>query len=80
MVCIDLSSSYRTLVKRYFPNAKIVADRFHVIRLLNQLSMQTVHQIDPEMKYQRDTLAALKTKPDNLTPLGQNKRDRYLKP
>ena len=78
VVCIDLSSSYRALVKRYFPKAKIVADRFHVIRLMNQLSMKTFHEIDPEMKYQRGTLAALKTKPDNLTPLRLNKRNRYL--
>jgi transposase len=30
------------------------------------------------MKYQRGTLMALKTKPENLTPLGLNKRNRYL--
>ncbi len=78
VVCIDLSSSYRALVKRFFPNAKIVADRFHVIRLINQLSMQTFHQIDPAMKYQRGTLIALKTKPENLTPLRLSKRDGYL--
>ena len=78
VVCIDLSSSYRALVKRYFPNAKIVGERFHVIRLINQLSMQTLHQIDPGMKYQRGTLAAIKTKPENLTPLRLNKRNSYL--
>ncbi len=79
VVCIDLSSSYRSIIKHYFPNAKIVADRFHVIRLMNQLSMQTFHQLDPLMKYQRGTLAALKTKPQNLTPLRLNKRNSYLK-
>ena len=47
-------------------------------RAINQLSMQTFHQIDPAMKYQRGTLAALKTKPENLTPLRLNKRDSYL--
>jgi transposase len=78
VVCIDLSSSYRALVRRFFPKAKIVADRFHVIRLINQLSMQTFHQIDPDMKYQRGALMALKTKPVNLTPIRLNKRDRYL--
>jgi transposase len=78
VVCIDLSSTYRALVKKYFPNAKIVADRFHVIRLMNHMSMQTFHQIDPTMKYQRGTLAALKTKPENLTPLRLNKRNKYL--
>lgn len=34
-VIIDLSDSYKYFVKDYFPNAKIVADKFHVLRLLN---------------------------------------------
>ena len=34
VVCIDLSETYRAIVKRHFPNAMIVADRFHVIRLV----------------------------------------------
>ena len=33
--CLDLSSTYRSLVPQYFPQARIVADRFHVIRLIN---------------------------------------------
>jgi transposase len=32
---MDLSSAYRSLVHKYFPKARIVADRFHVIRLIN---------------------------------------------
>ena len=65
----DLSSSYRSIIKQYFPNALIVADRFHVVRLMNQLTMQAFHQIDPLMKYKRGTLNALKTKPENLTTI-----------
>lgn len=34
-VVMDLSRPYKTFVKDYFPNANIVADKFHVIRLLN---------------------------------------------
>lgn len=34
-VVIDLADSYKYFVKDYFPNAKIVADKFHVLRLLN---------------------------------------------
>jgi transposase len=33
---MDLSSTYRALVKKHFPNARIVADRFHVIRLISK--------------------------------------------
>ncbi|MCW8400937.1 transposase, partial [Legionella sp. PATHC038] len=78
VVCIDLSSSYRLLIRRYFPNAKIVADRFHVIRLLNQMSLQTYQQIDPQIKYQRGLLAALRTNEANLTIKRLNRRASYL--
>jgi transposase len=79
VICIDLSSSYRCLIQRYFPNAKIVADRFHVIRLMLQMCMQTYQDIDPGMKNQRGLLAALRTNPDNLTAKRLQKRDEYLK-
>lgn len=79
MVCIDLSSTYRALIKRYFPNAKIVADRFHVIRLMLHQCIQTYQEIDPKMKNQRGLLAALRTNPDNLTAERLKRRDEYLK-
>lgn len=78
VVCIDLSSSYRHLVKKYFPKAMIVADRFHVIRLLNHQCLQTYQQIDPGLKYQRGLLAALRTNPENLTEKRKQLRDEYL--
>ena len=34
-VSIDLSGSYRGLIKKVLPNADIVADRFHVMKLVN---------------------------------------------
>jgi transposase len=79
VVCIDLSSSYRHLIRQYFPNAKIVADRFHVIRLMHHLCMQTYQEIDPKIKNQRGLLAALRTNPENLTAKRLQKRDAYLK-
>lgn len=79
VVCMDLSSNYRFIVKRYFPNAKIVADRFHVIRLLNHQCMQTYQDIDPSIKNQRGLLAALRTNPENLNAKRLKKRDDYLK-
>lgn len=79
VVCIDLSSTYRNLIRRYFPNAKIVADRFHVIRLINQMALQSYQGIDNEIKYNRGLLAALRTKPENLSKRRKEKRDQYLK-
>lgn len=66
IICMDLSSSYRSLVRTHFPNAKIVADRFHVVRLIQQHFMELVRQIAPQVKNHRGYLAALRTHPDNL--------------
>ena len=35
-VSIDLSSNYKSLVKKLMPKAEIVADRFHVIKIVNE--------------------------------------------
>jgi transposase len=35
-VSIDLCGNYRGLIKRVLPNAEIVADRFHVMKQVNQ--------------------------------------------
>jgi len=61
LVCIDLSSGYRALVKKLFPNAQIVADKFHVLRLLHpeitkpQVQKLFVAVVGPEW---RDVAAA----------------------
>jgi transposase len=78
VVCMDLSRSYRHIIQRYFPNAKIVADRFHVVRLMNHLCLQTYHHLDPQMKYQRGILAALRMRLDKLTAKRKHKREAYL--
>lgn len=38
---LDFNSSDHTFIKRPFPNAKVVADRFHLIQMLNRLITQT---------------------------------------
>ena len=35
-VSIDLSGNYRGLVRKVLPNADIMADRFHVMKLVNE--------------------------------------------
>jgi transposase len=36
-VIIDLSKTYHRFARDFFPNAKIIADRFHVMRLFNNI-------------------------------------------
>jgi transposase len=68
VVCIDLSSSYRSLVEKWFPNARIVADRFHVVRLIQYHFLTLCRQIVPSLKHKGLSLRLLQTKPDNLQP------------
>jgi transposase len=78
VVCMDMSSTYRSIIRKYFPNAKIVTDRFHVIRLINHMFLKTCQQIDPSSKYQRGILKCLRKKPENLTELEKIRLESYL--
>ena len=46
VVVMDLSETYRNIAKNYFPKAMIVADRFHVVRLVNHHFLKTWSQLD----------------------------------
>ena len=35
LVALDMSDVYKGFARRFFPNARLVADKFHVLRLLN---------------------------------------------
>ncbi len=69
VVCIDMNSAYRHLVKNWFPNAKIVSDRFHVIRLVNHHFTKACKLIDEEnISYGRGgIMRALLCRQDRLT-------------
>ncbi len=44
-VTLDMSDSYRSFVKEFFPNAEMIADKFHVLRLLTPAINKTRVQI-----------------------------------
>ena len=75
---MDLSETYRKIVKQYFPNAKIIADRFHVIRLVNQHFLQVWNQQDPVGRKNRGLLSLMRRHHWNLTPEQQQKLFQYL--
>jgi transposase len=78
VVCIDLSSSYRALIRKYFPNAMIVADRFHVIRLVNQHFMAFWRLLDPVGSNNRGLLKLMRRHQQNLNADQRQKLDAYL--
>ena len=67
LICIDMSNSYRALIRRYFPRARIVADRFHVVRIIYHHFMELFRSIVPDLNHHRGKLAALRKRPDRLT-------------
>jgi transposase len=68
VVCIDLSNSYRAIVRRWFPRAKIVADRFHAIRLVGLHLLKLARQLCPPLGWNRAWLGLLRTRSDRLEP------------
>ena len=68
VVCMDLASVYRALVRKHFPNARIVADRFHVIRLINHHFLACWREIDPTGAKNRGLLSLMRRHRHNLKP------------
>jgi transposase len=78
VVCMDLSSSYRQLVRRWFPNAKIVSDRFHVIRLVQHHFLSFCRSMVPDIKHRRSLIKALRRNPENLTQTDQQRLEVFF--
>jgi transposase len=68
VVCIDLSSSYCSLIRRFFPNAQIVADRFHVVRVMEHHFTEVARQLAPAIAARKGQLGLLRKAPHKLTP------------
>ena len=78
VVCIDLSSSYRSLIRRYFPKARIVADRFHVVRVVQHHFMQLARLLVSNLKNHRGNLAALRRAPERLDEKQRSRLDKLF--
>ncbi len=77
VVCMDLSSSYRSLVRKHFPRARIVADRFHVIRTINHHFLACWKEIDPRGSKHRGLLSLMRRHRHNLDADQQLKLAAY---
>jgi transposase len=78
VVVIDLSETYRNLVRKNFPNAHIVADRFHVIRLINHHFMKVWQLIDPLGRKNRGLLSLMRRHEQNLTDFQKMRLETYF--
>lgn len=78
VVCMDLASVYRSLVRKHFPNARIVADRFHVIRIVNHHFLACWREIDAVGSRNRGLLSLLRRHRHRLSPEQQLRLGNYL--
>jgi transposase len=68
IVCMDLAIVYRSIVRKHFPKALIVADRFHVIRLINHHFLACWREIDPIGSKHRGLMSLMRRHRHNLKP------------
>lgn len=79
VVVMDLSSTYRSIVEKYFPNAMIVADRFHVVRLINFQLMKLWKRLDERGRKNRGLVSLMRRNTNRLRPEQWQNLKKYLK-
>ncbi len=77
-VTLDLSDSYKSFVKGFFPNAQIIADRFHVQRLFNPILHQARMEVTGD-KRKNPARILLNKNRSNLKPWERTVLDQWLK-
>ena len=78
VLVMDLSETFRGIGRKYFPNAMIVADRFHVVKLINHHFLKTWGELDEMGRKSRGLLSLMRRHPENLKPEQVPKLQRYL--
>ena len=79
LVCMDLAPGYRALVRKHFPGAQIVADRFHVIRTLNHHFLACWKHIDPAGARHRGLLSLMRRHCHHLSSEQHARLAEYLR-
>jgi len=78
VMVMDLSQTYRSIAKKYFPNATIVADRFHVVRLINHHFLKVWKLHDEEGRKNRGLVSLMRRHEWNLKDEQRPKLMNYL--
>lgn len=77
-VVIDMSNGYRSLIKEFFPNATIIADKFHMLRLITPALLKTRKEIHGHRQDLQRRRLLLKNRED-LDYFVRSDVDQYLK-
>ena len=79
VIVMELSTNYRYIDKKYFPNAMIVSDRFHVIKLVLESFIKTAYSLDKNLKKRFGLGRLLRKKNADLDATQRLKLDSYFK-
>jgi transposase len=78
VIVMDLSSTYRAIARKYFPNAVIVSDRFHVVKLINQSLMDVWKQFDEQGRKNRGLLSLMRRHRYKLSEFQKQNLQKYF--
>ncbi len=78
VIVMDLSETYRSIARKHFSNALIVADRFHVIRLVNQQFVKTWGELDEAGRKHRGLLSLMRRHPERMREDQRERLNQYL--
>jgi transposase len=78
VVLMDLSETYRAIAKKYFANAMIVADRFHVIRIVNHRFVKTWAELDDMGSKHRGLISLMRRHPERMRDDQRINLHKYL--
>lgn len=78
VIVMDLSETYRSIARKHFASAMIVADRFHVVKLINHHFLKTWAEFDEVGRKNRGLLSLMRRHAENLKPEQVVKLQRYL--
>lgn len=79
VIVMDLSETYRGIARKHFTRALIVADRFHVVKLLNHHFLKTWGELDIIGRKNRGLLSLMRRHEENLKPEQKIKLRAYLR-
>lgn len=79
VIVMDLSETYRSIAKKHFTSAMIVADRFHVVKLINHHFLKTWGELDEIGRKNRGLLSLMRRHETRLKDEQRLRLREYLK-
>ena len=79
VILMDLCEPFRNIAHEYFKNAIVVADRFHVVKLINLHFLKTWSMLDPEGRKSRGLVSMMRRHEwSNFNPKSKERLQQYL--